>query len=113
MSISGKNNITILGIDGSKANFGIRIKGTSNNIIVRNMKIGLLPGGASNGDLIGIEANSHHVWIDHNELYTRNMKCEGTPDDDTTFDGMLDIKNSATLHHRLVQLHARPREGRA
>jgi pectate lyase len=36
------------------------------------------------------------VWIDHNELYTRNMKCEGTPDDDTTFDGMLDIKNSAT-----------------
>ena len=96
LSISGKNNITILGIDGSKANFGIRIKGTSNNIIVRNMKIGLLPGGASNGDLIGIEANSHHVWIDHNELYTRNIKCEGTPDDDTTFDGMLDIKNSAT-----------------
>jgi len=96
LSISGKNNITILGIDGSKANFGIRIKGTSNNIIVRNMKIGLLPGGASNGDLIGIEANSHHVWIDHNELYTRNIKCAGTPDDDTTFDGMLDIKNSAT-----------------
>jgi len=97
LSISGKNNITILGLDGSKANFGIRIKGTSNNIIVRNMKIGLLPGGASNGDLIGIEANSHHVWIDHNELYTRNMKCAGTPDDDTTFDGMLDIKNSATF----------------
>jgi pectate lyase len=97
LSISGKNNITILGIDGSKANFGIRIKGTSNNTIVRNRKIGLLPGGASNGDLIGIEANSHHVWIDHNELYTRNMKCAGTPDDDTTFDGMLDIKNSATF----------------
>jgi pectate lyase len=97
LSISGKNNITILGIDGSKANFGIRIKGTSQNIIVRNMKIGLLPGGASNGDLIGIEANARNVWIDHNELYTRNMKCPGTPDDDTTFDGMLDIKNSATL----------------
>src|SRR5262245_23997463 len=96
VSISGKNNITILGVDGSKANFGIRIKGTSNNIIVRNMKIGLLPGGADNGDLIGIEADSHHVWIDHNELYTRNIKCEGTPDDDTTFDGMLDIKNQAT-----------------
>ena len=94
---SGKNNITILGVDGSKANFGIRIKGTANNIIVRNMKIGLLPGGADNGDLIGIEADSHHVWIDHNELYTRNMKCPGTPDDDTTFDGMLDIKNQATF----------------
>ena len=37
------------------------------------------------------------MWIDHNELYTRNMKCAGTPDDDTTFDGMLDIKNSATF----------------
>jgi pectate lyase len=96
LSISGKNNITVLGLDGSKANFGIRIKGTSQNIIVRNMKIGLLPGGASNGDLIGIEANARNVWIDHNELYTRNMKCPGTPDDDTTFDGMLDIKNSAT-----------------
>ena len=97
LSISGKNNITILGVDGSKANFGIRIKGTSNNIIVRNMQIGLLPGGADNGDLIGIEADSHHVWIDHNELYTRNIKCAGTPDDDTTFDGMLDIKNQATF----------------
>ena len=110
LSISGKNNITILGIDGSKANFGIRIKGTSNNIIVRNMKIGLLPGGASNGDLIGIEANSHHVWIDHNELYTRNMKCAGTPDDDTTFDGMLDIKNSAsfiTVSYNYMHDHAK------
>lgn len=110
LSISGKNNITILGLDGSKANFGIRIKGTSNNIIVRNMKIGLLPGGASNGDLIGIEANAHHVWIDHNELYTRNMKCEGTPDDDTTFDGMLDIKNSAsfiTVSYNYMHDHAK------
>jgi pectate lyase len=97
LAISSKNNVTILGIDGSKANFGIRIKGTSQNIIVRNMKIGLLPGGASNGDLIGIEANARNVWIDHNELYTRNQKCPGTPDDDTTFDGMLDIKNSATF----------------
>jgi pectate lyase len=110
LSISGKNNITILGLDGSKANFGIRIKGTSSNIIVRNMKIGLLPGGASNGDLIGIEANAHHVWIDHNELYTRNMKCPGTPDDDTTFDGMLDIKNSAsfiTVSYNYMHDHAK------
>lgn len=97
LSISSKNDITVLGLNGSSANFGIRIKGSSGNIIVRNMKIGLLPGGASNGDLIGIEANAHHVWIDHNELYTRNIKCAGTPDDDTTFDGLLDIKNSASF----------------
>jgi pectate lyase len=110
LSISGKRDITILGLDGSSANFGIRIKGTSSNIIVRNMKIGLLPGGASNGDLIGIEANAHHVWIDHNELYTRNMKCPGTPDDDTTFDGLLDIKNSAsfiTVSYNFIHDHAK------
>lgn len=110
LSISGKHDITILGLDGSSANFGIRIKGTSSNIIVRNMKIGLLPGGASNGDLIGIEANAHHVWIDHNELYTRNMKCPGTPDDDTTFDGLLDIKNSAThitVSYNFIHDHAK------
>jgi pectate lyase len=110
LSISGKNNITIFGVDGSKANFGIRIKGTSSNIIVRNMKIGLLPGGASNGDIIGIEANAHHVWIDHNELYTRNIKCPDTPDDDTTFDGMLDIKNSAsfiTVSYNYMHDHAK------
>lgn len=110
LSISGKSDITILGMDGSSANFGIRIKGTSSNIIVRNMKIGLLPGGASNGDLIGIEANAHHVWIDHNELYTRNIKCPGTPDDDTTFDGLLDIKNSAsfiTVSYNFIHDHAK------
>lgn len=110
LSISGKNDITILGMEGSSANFGIRIKGASSNIIVRNMKIGLLPGGASNGDLIGIEANAHHVWIDHNELYTRNMKCPGTPDDDTTFDGLLDIKNSAsfiTVSYNFIHDHAK------
>ncbi|MFC4314261.1 hypothetical protein ACFPN2_34675 [Steroidobacter flavus] len=110
LSISGKNDITVLGLDGSSANFGIRIKGSSGNIIVRNMKIGLLPGGASNGDLIGIEANAHHVWIDHNELYTRNINCPGTPDDDTTFDGLLDIKNSAsfiTVSYNYIHDHAK------
>ncbi len=110
LSISGKNDITILGLEGSSANFGVRIKGTSSNIIVRNMKIGLLPGGADNGDLIGIEANAHHVWIDHNELYTRNIKCPGTPDDDTTFDVLLDIKNSAsfiTVSYNYIHDHAK------
>lgn len=110
LSISGKNDITILGLDGSAANFGIRIKGASSNIVVRNMKIGLVPGGASNGDIIGIEANSHHVWVDHNELYTRNIKCPDTPDDDTTFDGLLDIKNSAsfiTVSYNFIHDHTK------
>lgn len=96
VSISGKNNITIEGANGSSANFGIRIKGSSSNIVVRNMTIGLVPGGASDGDAIGIEGTANNVWIDHNELYSRNFKCPGTPGDDTTFDGLIDIKSGAT-----------------
>jgi pectate lyase len=96
ININDKSGVTILGMDGSSANFAIRIRGSSNNIIIRNMKMGLVPGGGDNGDIVGIEAESHHVWFDHNELYSRNVHCPGTPGNDTTFDGALDIKASAT-----------------
>ena len=96
ININNKSGVTILGMDGSSANFAIRIRGSSNNIIIRNMKMGLVPGGGDNGDIVGIEAESHHVWFDHNELYSRNVSCPGTPGNDTTFDGALDIKASAT-----------------
>lgn len=96
ININNKSGVTILGMDGSSANFAIRIRGSSNNIIIRNMKMGLVPGGGDNGDIVGIEAESHHVWFDHNELYSRNVHCPGTPGNDTTFDGALDIKASAT-----------------
>ncbi|HSD38468.1 MAG TPA: discoidin domain-containing protein [Rhodocyclaceae bacterium] len=108
VSISGKSNITILGADGSSANFGIRLKGSSSNIIVRNMTIGLLPGGASDGDIIGIEGSATNVWIDHNEFYSQNYHCPGTPGDDTTFDGMIDIKsgaNNITISYNLLRDH--------
>lgn len=96
ININDKSGVTILGMEGSSANFAIRIRGSSNNIIIRNMKMGLVPGGGDNGDIVGIEAESHHVWFDHNELYSRNVSCPGTPGNDTTFDGALDIKASAT-----------------
>jgi pectate lyase len=96
INVNNKSGVTILGMDGSSANFAIRIRGSSNNIIIRNMKMGLVPGGGDNGDIVGIEAESHHVWFDHNELYSRNVSCPGTPGNDTTFDGALDIKASAT-----------------
>ena len=38
------------------------------------------------------------------------MKCSGTPDDDTTFDGLLDIKNSAsfiTVSYNFIHDHAK------
>ena len=107
IEIKDKNNITIQGTNGSAANFGIRIKGTSKNILIRNMTIGLLPGGANDGDAIGIEGGSN-IWIGHNELFSANQKCPGTPDDDTTFEGLIDIKKSAdniTVSYNYIHDH--------
>jgi pectate lyase len=108
VTIQNKSDITIIGADGSSANFGIRIKGTAKNIAVRNMTMGLLPGGASDGDIIGIEGSATNVWIDHNEFYSQNYHCPGTPGDDTTFDGMIDIKsgaNNITISYNLLRDH--------
>jgi pectate lyase len=41
VEIKNKGNITIMGANGSAANFGIHIAGSASNIIVRNMTIGL------------------------------------------------------------------------
>ena len=96
LEIKKKNDITVLGAAGSAANFGIHIAASSSNIIVRNMKIGLLPGG-DNSDIISLEGMSggvpNNVWIDHNELFTTLQECPGTGD--TAFDGMIDIKKGA------------------
>ena len=96
LEIKKKNDITIVGADGSAANFGIHIAGTSSNIIIRNMRMGLLPGGGDS-DMISLEGMSggfpSNVWIDHNELFSTMMECPGTGD--TAFDGMIDIKKGA------------------
>ena len=96
VEIKGKSAITIQGKDGSAANFGIHIAAASNNIIVRNMTMGLTPGGDAS-DLISIEGMSagfpSKIWIDHNELFTSMAVCPGTGD--TAFDGMLDLKKGA------------------
>ncbi|MFT4172357.1 MAG: polysaccharide lyase family 1 protein [Rhodocyclaceae bacterium] len=88
-----KNNITILGADGSSAQFGIHIAAVSNNIIIRNMTMGLTPGGGD-ADLISLEGMSAgaptNIWIDHNTLFTKNILCPGAGD--TSFDGMIDAK---------------------
>jgi pectate lyase len=71
VQIKKKNNITIIGANGSSANFGIHIAGPSSNVIVRNMTIGLLPGG-EDADSISIEGMSSgtpsNIWIDHNRF---------------------------------------------
>ncbi|MDX6917269.1 pectate lyase PelA [Pectobacterium carotovorum] len=86
--------ITILGTNGSSANFGIWIVNSS-NVVVRNMRFGYMPGGAKDGDAIRID-NSPNVWIDHNEIFAKNFECAGTPDNDTTFESAVDIKKAST-----------------
>jgi pectate lyase len=85
--------ITIIGADGSSANFGITIV-NSGNVIIRNMKIGALAGANNDADMLRID-NSPNVWIDHNELFAVNNECNGSPDSDLTFESAIDIKKNS------------------
>ncbi|MEI7189760.1 pectate lyase PelB [Dickeya dianthicola] len=86
--------LTIIGANGSSANFGLWIVNSA-DVVVRNMRIGYLPGGAQDGDMFRID-NSPNVWLDHNELFAANHECDGTKDGDTTFESAFDIKKGAT-----------------
>ena len=96
VEVKNKSNITIEGVDGSAANFGLVIKADASNIVIRNMTIGLLPGSI---DAIGIEGQSGkfpgYVWIDHNTLFSSMKECAGAGD--LEFDGLVD--NKAGAHH--------------
>ncbi len=93
VEIKQKSDITILGADGSAANFGIHIASSSSNIIVRNMTFGLLPGG-DGADAISLEGMSSgfptDIWLDHNELFSSLADCAGAGD--SSFDGLIDMK---------------------
>lgn len=88
------SNLTIIGADGSSANFGFNMVDSS-NIIIRNMTLAMMPGGLSS-DGITVDSSTN-VWLDHNTLYTRNYTCPNAPGDghDGTFDGLIDIKKTA------------------
>lgn len=96
VEIKSKSDITIVGAPGSAANFGIHVAAAASNIIIRNMTIGLTPGGDAS-DIISVEGMSggmpKNIWIDHNELFTSLATCPGAGD--TSFDGMVDIKKGA------------------
>ncbi|MFN8209069.1 MAG: T9SS type A sorting domain-containing protein [Bacteroidales bacterium] len=95
-------NITILGSYpfGELNNIGLNIW-DYNNVIIRNMKIHevIYP-----NDAITINA-CKHVWIDHNELYSKIGPGIGVD----TYDGLLDIKEGSKyvtlswnyLHHHM------------
>ncbi len=96
VEIKGKRDVTIEGVDGSSANFGLAVKADASNIIIRNMTIGLLPGSI---DAIGVEGLSGkfpgYLWIDHNTLFSSLKECAGAGD--LEFDGLFD--NKAGAHH--------------
>lgn len=98
LEIKRKSNITLLGANGSSANFGIHIAAESSNIIVQNMTIGLLQGGEA-ADSISIEGMSSgvpaNIWIDHNTIFASLTDCPGAGD--ASFDGGIDMKKGA--HH--------------
>jgi pectate lyase len=99
LEVKEMENVTLEGAPGSSANFGIHIN-RAKNVIVRNMTLGLLPGG-DGSDAITIEGNGtngdvENVWIDHNELFSSTKDdCDGAGD--TEFDGLIDIKKGARL----------------
>ncbi|HET7544841.1 MAG TPA: polysaccharide lyase family 1 protein [Polyangiaceae bacterium] len=96
LEIKNKRDITLMGDSGSRANFGIHIAASSSNVIIRNMTIGLTPGGDAS-DIVSIEGMSggapKDIWIDHNELFTSLATCEGAGD--SAFDGLIDVKKGA------------------
>jgi pectate lyase len=109
VEIKKKNDITIQGVDGSAINFGLHIASSSSNIIIRNMTIGLLPGGGS-ADAISIEGMSggvpSNIWIDHNELFSSMADCAGAGD--SSFDGLIDIKkggDNVTVSYNYIHDH--------
>lgn len=110
LSIKEMENVTFEGAPGSKANFGIHIN-RAKNVIIRNMTMGLLPGGGDS-DAITIEGNGtngdvERVWIDHNELFSSTKDdCPGAGD--TEFDGLIDIKKGArsiTISYNYIHDH--------
>jgi pectate lyase len=80
------HNLSIIGTgDGAELDgIGIRIKGGSSNLILRNLSIHDVRSGPK--DAIGIEGGSHNIWVDHNEFYS---SMSGGKD---YYDGLLDMK---------------------
>ncbi|SMF16746.1 RICIN domain-containing protein [Pseudobacteriovorax antillogorgiicola] len=99
ISIKDMNSVTVLGVDDRGVFDGIGITIVrSHNIIIRNLKIGLVDTGDK--DAISIagsnDGRTHHIWIDHNELFG-SLEV-----DKDYYDGLLDTKRDAqyiTISH--------------
>lgn len=86
IDIKQTRNLSLIGKAGGAEfdGIGIRVK-DSRNIIIRNLIIHHVDAGAK--DAIGLEGNTRHVWIDHNELYASLDVHKDY------YDGLLDTKS--------------------
>lgn len=87
-----RSHVSIIGRGESAAfeGVGIEIRPANNqtveNIVIRNMKMGLVPQKNGSGDIISLNASGtgakiRNIWIDHNELYN-NLNAEGCTTED-------------------------------
>lgn len=84
--VEGKQNISIIGLDNTAELDGVGITVIDcENIIVQNLTIHHVEEGDADAIMV---SNSHHVWIDHCDIYNAG-------DDSGGYDGLVDIKNAS------------------
>ncbi|WP_424137416.1 hypothetical protein [Roseomonas chloroacetimidivorans] len=102
IKLADVHNVSVIGI-GTSADFdgiGFQITKGSSNLILQNLTIHDVHDGP--GDAIGIEGESHNIWIDHNELYSN------TDHGKDYYDGLLDMKDGVeyvTISNNYIHDH--------
>lgn len=90
--------ITILGTNGSSANFGLWLV-KSSDVVIRNMRFGYMPGGASDGDTtfesaVDIKEASTSVTVSYNYIHgIKKVGLSGSSSSDTD--------RNLTYHHNV------------
>lgn len=110
-SISVGSNKTILGAHPGATfrGIGFEMRNVS-NVILRNLRISnVLAGVANDGDCIRVVDRSHHIWIDHCEVFNDNPFTQTNKD---LYDGLIDITNGSDFvtiswthlhnHHKFI-----------
>lgn len=89
------NGITLEGIGNDTVinGFGITVKGCT-NVEVRNL--GFMNCDSGEGDCLGIDANSQHIWAHNNDFFYGDA---GSDADQAKGDGSLDTKNTLYVTH--------------
>jgi pectate lyase len=91
INIKEVSNVSIIGIGAKGELDGIGFKiWKSSNIIIRNLKIHhVVKALTDEGDAIGIDGPSDHIWVDHCELYSDRDH------DKEYYDGLFEVKDNS------------------